>query len=480
MVKFSRKSLQRCLVRLSTLALPLIAVPAMAKDVSFVGATFYSSDTGKLARNRTVVVRDGTIVFITRSTDADLRRTDREVIDAREKFLIPGLIDAHVHITSPNEGTLYVANGVTTVRNMWGFPFHLALREEVNKGRLLGPRILTAGRLYDGTPAIWPGSFTDATQAGIAKAVQEDKASGFDYVKVYSRLTPEQFRTITAAARDANVPVIGHVPNAVPLPDAIHSGMRSIEHLWGWAGSLQRDVAFKAFDPLDRSQWSDIDPGKLDRVAGNVASSKVWIVPTLFVVERLYRLHSWRTMMNDEGVEYLPRSTVAQWAKLGESRESMSAIDKENGEKGLRISKELVLKLYQHKARLLLGSDSNNAFVVHGYSFFREAQLFVDAGLKPLQVLKIATADAADFLGVPAGRIKVGASADLVLLNADPAISTANWKRRDGVMLRGRWLPKSELEAALAQVKAENSAATAPALGGLGYSLPDEAASHSH
>src|SRR5262249_11518522 len=141
------------------------------------------------------------------------------------------------------EALLFVANGVTTVRNMWGDPLHLKLRIDIDAGRILGPRIYTVGNINDGTPSIWPHSREDKTPEDAARGVLEDKQAGYDAVKVYGNLSLENYRALVSAARANDLPVYGHVPAAVGLSEALRLHQDSIEHLTGYPQALRRDGA---------------------------------------------------------------------------------------------------------------------------------------------------------------------------------------------------------------------------------------------
>lgn len=125
---------------------------------------------------------------------------------------------------------LYVANGVTTVRNMWGHPAIDALAKEVDSGRVLGPHIYSVGPLADGNPPVWEGSRIVETRQQGEEAVRSDKQAGYIAIKVYDRLSKDACQAIVAAAQEQGLPVVGHVPTAVGLSGAIAARQDSIEH----------------------------------------------------------------------------------------------------------------------------------------------------------------------------------------------------------------------------------------------------------
>src|SRR6187399_2596941 len=187
---------------------------------------------GTVRRDQDVTIRDGRIAAIGAASDrAD--GSGARTIDATGKFLIPGLADMHVHWYDERYLGLFVANGVTTVRQMWGNPLHLDWRARIEAGRLLGPRFSIASRIVDGPNPVWPESVVVADAAAGTAVVQRVKAGSFDFVKVYNRLPRDAYFAIAQAAKAGGIPFAGHVPDAVSAREASDAGQRSIEHQTG-------------------------------------------------------------------------------------------------------------------------------------------------------------------------------------------------------------------------------------------------------
>lgn len=368
------------------LALPLACGGEWAwggpRTLALVGVHVIPMDRPGVLRDRTVLVRDGRIVAV--APRRELRvPAGAERVEVRGAYLLPGLVDMHVHLNGRAQLRGYLARGVTTVRNMRGRPDHLRWREEVAHGARLGPRILTAGPVLDGDPpALRDGvAVRDASEA--FRAVGEQAGRGYDFVKVYGGLSAEAYVGIAAAARAFGLPVVGHVPEAVGLDGVLAAGQASIEH----AEELTRSHEI-ARDASDAGVW-----------AQRARAGSVWLCPTL----ALHRL-------------FAPPEAHRRHARL-------------------------VASLHARGMGLLLGSDARPSLVVD------ELLALVEAGLSPTDALAAATREAAAFLGLEdeLGTVAPGRRADLLLLDGDPREDVGAVARMTGVVVAGRWLPERTL-----------------------------------
>lgn len=417
--------------------------------IAFVDVSVATMETPQLLVHQTVLVRGDAIVAV--GPDVVVP-TDAEVVDGKGKVLIPGLADMHVHL----DGTrgmleLFVAHGVTTVRNMAGSPRTITLRERVAKGELLGPTILTTGPFVDGPRPRWEASDVVANKADAERVIADEAAAGYDFVKVYNGLSVEQYDAVMAAAKVHDLRVVGHVPFAVPLQHALDAGQVSIEHLTGYAEAIERDDSpfrHKRSSVAVIQRWLYADPRKLADVAAATVRSGAWNVPTLVTAAVYDELWRGQTPTADD-LDVVSPDWRAKWDPKHSPKHLAAAVRaaaKKSGDRSLQAELGVVRELYASGAPLLAGTDTPNPYVVPGAALHQELALFVAAGLTPYAALRTATIDAADFLGDPqGGRIAVGAHADLVLLDADPLADIHALDHIDGVMVHGSWLSPERL-----------------------------------
>jgi len=309
---------------------------------------------------------------------------------------------------------------------------------------------------------VWPGSAVLDDPADAYKLVAEQKAAGYDFLKPYSGLSFEAYQALVAAARHHEMPLEGHVPFAVGLSAAIAAGQRSIEHLDSWLYAMLPEHVdlsrLRGTTEAKRTALSQFDPTRLPALIGQAVAAHTWICPTLTAGERTGALDDLAALrQRTTWLDLMPPAMVERW----EQDPRVARYDfRDYGtvRAAAKLDADIVGELARANAQLLVGTDAGNPFVVPGASLHDEIELMVAAGMPRPRVLRAATADAAKFLGAPhgAGVIEIGARADLLLLPVDP-MTAALPLIPDGVMVRGRWLPRARLEAALADIKRRNA-----------------------
>ncbi len=442
------------------------SVPAPKTDapqsIAFVNVNVVPMDRERVLPGQTVIVRDGRIAVIG-PADKIKVPADAQRIDGRGKYLMPGLVDMHVHLL-PGAGTpedlagqqlqLLLANGVTTVRNMIGKPEHLALRDKVAKGELVGPMIFTAGPPLLGN--------TVPTPEAAERAVLEQKQAGYDLIKVHEGLSPEAYAAIVATAKRVGIPIAGHVTETVGLQRALAAHQTSIEHLDGYLRALVKSDAPEQAPPGQiflGPVLNYMDEKKMPSVAQATKIASVWNTPTLALFRLIVSDEKAEDLLKRPELNYVPAKMRAAFAQQVQGiRAEPAPLNERQRFTALRDA--LVRELRKAGAKLLVGSDSPQFFLVPGFATHRELQSFVEAGLTPYEALLAATRNPAEYFAqfmnrpLDFGTVEAGKRADLILLEANPLDSLSNLQRRAGVMVHGRWLPQSELQHMLDQLAA--------------------------
>ncbi len=391
-----------------------------------------------ILREQTVVIEDGIIKQIDKVGDIDIP-DGIEVIEAKGSYLMPGLMDMHVHIFSEDELILYLINGVTTVRNLWGWEAHLKMKKDVESGKILGPEILTSGRIIDGKPAKLRGSAEIDNFLQVKEEVKNQVKDGYDFIKVYDLLEADIYSAIILEAQKYKIPVVGHVPKNVGLYSTFLAGQSSIEHLDGFLKVSTRDSV---------PSWSSqLDTTLLTYNTIVARDFNMWITPTLTVLERgdLSAAES-EAFLSKPEIDYLP-SFYKRFC-------CGSAYDIEDDlpiqERVLRLNNRLLVVKTLHKngVKLLLGTDTGNRFVLPGFDIHSELENLVMAGFSPYEALKTGTINSAMYLGKLAevGTIEEGKIADLILVGENPLENLNTIRKPIGVMARGKWIPDKYIQ----------------------------------
>lgn len=436
---------------------------ASSSVYAFVDVNLVPMESDAIQEGMTVIVRDNLIDKIGKAAKVRIPKGAIK-IDGAGKYLMPGLADMHVHAWSENDLLLYVANGITTIRNMWGSPMHLKWKELIANGELLSPSMITAGPLLDGPEPIWEGSVVIETPEQAAKEVASQKQAGYDFIKIYNKLSKEVFDAIIQSAKEHDIPVAGHVPYDVTLEHFMESGVASNEHLTGYREMLLADDAPETDDsylPARIKRWKYLDESKIPDVVSATLKSGMWICVTLFVNEGFVSPTEAEELFKHPDMKYVDPITLASWDPTKDflvkdlKEEDFKAI-----KKGISYLHMLTGALHKAGARILLGTDTPNPFVVPGFSIHQELQNLVDCGMTPYEAIKTGTRNAAEFLGQQDifGTVEEGKRADLILVEDNPLENVANVAKRAGVMLRGQWFPEEKLQKMLDELVASYSA----------------------
>ncbi len=433
------------------LAVSLLALPQEPDgSLVFEGGTVLDVAGGPAIEDAVVLVKSGRIAVVGRKGTVTVGDSATR-IDARGKFLIPGLADMHVHVWDERVYPLFLASGVTIVRDCGGFEaMILGLRKRVADGAALGPRIFCVGPILDGNPPNWPFSVTPETEAEAVAAVDRLKAAGVDQLKVYSLLAPEIHRAICKRGREVGLKVTGHVPVTMNARQAVENGQDCIEHCDRFAATARGDAPK---DPKDRASlfrdpWDPPDSKAVDDLVRFFVEKGTVVDPTMVVMHHLSILDT------PEGraspfIKYLPPTVTGFWDQSPLVKNPKAHLGFKSH---LRFALDVVARLRKAGATLLVGTDSPNPYVVPGVSVAEELEFFVKAGHTPTEALAIATLGAARFLGIEKewGSIAPGKIADIVVLDRDPRVDVSAVRSVAGISIRGQWLSREDLDRRLA------------------------------
>jgi imidazolonepropionase-like amidohydrolase len=413
-----------------------------SKVTAFVNVNVVPGDRERVLEGQTVIVRDGRIAEIGPANKIKVPEGAAR-IDGIGKYLMPGLAEMHGHIPppqAPKQETeavlfLYVANGITTVRGMLGAAGQLELREKANRGEILSPTLYLAG------PSFNDNSVNSPEQA--ISMVRQQKQEGWDLLKVHPGLTRDEFDAMAKTAKEVGIRFAGHVPADVGLIHALDMGQETIDHVDGYIEYLKGDAG-----PVDEAKLSD--------VVRRTKAAGAWIVPTMALWETLIGYTDLDTLGAMHELKYTPPKQVEQWKAIHQKRVSQPNFDRKKVELIATNRKRILRALNEGGVRILLGTDAPQQFSVPGFSVHREMAMMVKCGFTPYQIIQSGTKNVGDYFKSRDnfGTVEVGKRADLILVEGNPLKDVSNIGKRAGVMLRGQWLPESEIQKRLDEIAA--------------------------
>jgi len=385
--------------------------------IAFTGVNIITLTSDFILLNQTLLVDDGRIVEFGNTKDLQVPN-DYHLIKCDGKYLMPGLIDMHVHISDDGDMLKFLKYGVTTVRHMsdvpwWakfmGFPNILKLKEKQNQEKVFGPDIYTFGYCLDGKPPVSPMNKKITDSISARNEVFKEKKNGYDFLKLYDKLSLTAYTAIINSAKETNMPVGGHVPELVGLDRVLDDHVVSIEHLSGYIDNNTGDYI--------------IPQNKFDFYLNKTKSSGVYNCPTIVVWDNIPPEKEFDTLLKDPDFKYLKWHVKWLWKTSLPYYYRNTYPDKLFYTKHMsQISQEFTYKLFLSGCPLLIGTDANVIGTYVGYSTLREIELFNKCGIPNFETLKSATIVAATALGLEneIGTIEKGKKANLILLNENP------------------------------------------------------------
>lgn len=450
--------------------------PTLIQNVTIVDV-----EQGKILPECDVFIRSERIERIARSGRVDPSE-GTTIIDAEGLYLMPGLIDAHVHITA-GEGVfepLLIAHGVTAARDTGAQTEAIVQRREsAATGSSLSPELIVTGAIVDGDPPVWPFSEVCDTPEQSRAAVTRLADAGVDQIKVYSMLKPDVYAAAVEAAGARGLKVTGHIPRGMSLQAAIEAGQHCIEHFEGFAPLLRELAPEKDAGPRQRDglfatyagwlRYDDVDRDALHEVLRELAEAEVMQCPTLAV---------WRGIMStldedaasDDRMKYVPPTLRAFWDQP--RYQAFAQVVDQTMPAKLRLLHEM----YEAGVPLMIGSDLGNPYVFPGWSVHEEMVSFQEAGIPTAAVLRMATIEPAIFTETDErlGSIAPGKTASMILVRKNPLKDVRHAREIEAVFLRGRYFDRAALDELFDQAAAAASDPSPAPERDLAMQLPGE------
>jgi len=430
---------------------------------AFVHVNVIPMDQERVLPDQTVIVRNGRISEIGPASSTDVPGGAFRINKAGH-YLIPALSDMHVHLEGqawnmmfPPEGQFtaddldfshllfpYVANGVATVQVMSALPEHIALREQINRGEILGPRLILS-RMIDGPEKAWPPPISTwvKTPDEARQVVLDSKEAGYDRIKVYSFLNQECYDSVLSAAKEVDIGVGGHIPVDLSVEYILEAGQGFIAHA----------------EEVMKHTHGKYDEEQIEYFARIIAEKGTWMTPTLLTSRNILAIFDdFDKELGRPEVRYLHPMALGIWSFVNTNLyQKISQESRAKIREGFELFQRPFTKAFHDVGgNIMTGTDALIPSTVPGFSIHEELEELVDVGLTPYKALRTSTMRPHEFLGEldEAGTIEVGKRADLVLLENNPLEEIRNTRKITGVMIRGRWLSQTEIQKGLDAVLA--------------------------
>ena len=421
-----------------------LAGPFLIQNVSVVDVA-----SGTVQDGRDVVVEGGRVKAVTEGGTATAA-TSTKTINGTGKYVIPGLWDMHVHLSAWGDAgrdigfRLLLANGITGVRDMGGFPGFLPRwRDEIENGAV-APTVLYTAQAFSFPGVPFPAHYGTDSPGEARAAVRRFKSLGASFIKVHQGVPAHVYTALTSEAQALGLPVVGHTPRALTGEQVSNAGQRSIEHMFGIVGRFDDFFRPRSIKPLAEAKTPE-----LLRLFETFKANGTWVTPTTAVFLKVINAQDdsfdrWARR------KYAPYSLHGRWDQ--ERKQFRSNVSTEDRKRYAKFELEIIGEMHRAGVRLLAGSDTGAFDTSPGFELHDELQMLVEAGLTPAEVLRCATSGAAEFLNLldSRGTVEPGKAADLLLLDENPLVDSDNLQRINTVFLNGELYRRDDLDTMLA------------------------------
>ncbi len=442
---------------------------------AITNANVLSPDGQTMLANRTLLLNEGKIISVSANNESPM---GAKLIDGRGKYVIPGLVDSHMHLhRSYNDLLLYVANGITHVRDLGGFAENLTLREEIENGRL-GPRMFVTSPPIN-TKGLIEGSILELltfheTVRNVEQAEQMVKKfvdQGYDAIKTY-HLDMPSYRAVNKLAAELGKSTVGHFPLTLELSELKITQQREVAHLEEIVSVLIRE--FGSINDNGREAFLKHVDARSEEIIDDLLAKDITVNSVLLYMENIHdQFSDLESKLKSVPLEYVNPALVEGsdlipgfeigWLPGFNQFEADSAPSDESYKRddifwrARETAHHILLKaMIKRDVKIVAGSDSGGFLVVPGFALHKELQSLNNGGMSPAQTLATATINPAELMNSNAGRIEAGRRADLVILDKNPLLDIRNTREIDTVILNGRVLERDQLDAILDAVKQAN------------------------